>query len=224
MLTWNFSFGDTTYTEQVTSVMHVLRRSVGCNGEHLQKEVTQPGASREHQPKEVMQERRYKRKSKRKGQAKVVRRVPILCEFLRHKRVWNVPNQSDQLLSRVQLFPTPWTAAHQPSLSINNSQNLVKFMRIKSVMPSNHLILCRPFLCLPSILPASGSFQMSQFIASGGQSTGVSALTLVLPMNIQERFPLGWTGWISLQSKGLSRVFSITTVQKHQFFGTQLSL
>ena len=71
--------------------------------------------------------------------------------------------------------------------------------------------------------PASGSFQMSQFISSGGQSIGVSALASVLPMNMQEWFPLGWTGWISLQSKGLSRVFSNTTVQKHQFFGTQLS-
>ena len=71
--------------------------------------------------------------------------------------------------------------------------------------------------------PASGSFQMSQLIASGGQSIGVSASTSVLPMNIQDWFPLGWTGWISLQSKGLSRVFSNTTVQKHQFFGAQLS-
>ena len=71
--------------------------------------------------------------------------------------------------------------------------------------------------------PASGSFQMSQLFASGGQSIGVSASTSVIPMNIQDWFPLGLTGWI-LQSKGLSRVFSNTTVQKHQFFGTQLSL
>ena len=77
------------------------------------------------------------------------------------------------------------------------------------------------FSCLPSFI-ASGSFQMSQFFASGGQSIGVSASGL--PMNIQDWFHLGWTGWISLQSKGLSRVFSNTTVQKHQFFGTQLSL
>ena len=75
--------------------------------------------------------------------------------------------------------------------------------------------------CLQSF-PASGSFPMSQFFASGGQSIGVSASS-VLPMNIQDRFSLGWTGWISLQSKGLSRVFSNTTVQKHQFFSTQLS-
>ena len=77
--------------------------------------------------------------------------------------------------------------------------------------------------CLQSF-PASGSFQMSQLFASGGQSIGVSASASVLPMNIQDLFPLGWTGWISLQSKGLSRIFSNSTVQKHQFFGAQLSL
>ena len=80
-----------------------------------------------------------------------------------------------------------------------------------------------PFFCLWSF-PASGSFQMSQFFTSGCQSIGVSASTLVLPMSIQDWFLLGLTGWISLQSKGLSRVFSNTTVQKHQFFGAQLSL
>ena len=77
--------------------------------------------------------------------------------------------------------------------------------------------------CLQSF-PASGSFQMSQLFTSGGQSIGISASTSVLPMNIQDWFPLGWTGWISLQSKGLSRVFSSTTVQNHQFFCAQLSL
>ena len=77
--------------------------------------------------------------------------------------------------------------------------------------------------CLQSF-SAFGSFQMSQLFASGGQSIGVSASTSVLPMNTQDWSPLGWTGWISLQSKGLSRIFSNTTVQKHQFFGTQLSL
>ena len=76
--------------------------------------------------------------------------------------------------------------------------------------------------CLQSF-PTSRSFQMSQLLASGGQNTGVSASTSVLPMNTQDWFPLGWTGWISLQSKGLSRVFYNTTVQKHQFFGAQLS-
>ena len=81
-----------------------------------------------------------------------------------------------------------------------------------------------PFSFCLQFFPASGSFWMSQFFASGGQSIGVSASASVLPMNIQDWFPLGWTGWIFLQSKGLSRVFSNTTVQKHQFFGAQLSL
>ena len=81
-----------------------------------------------------------------------------------------------------------------------------------------------PFSSCPQSFPASESFQMSQFFASGGQSIGVSASTPDLPMNTQDWSPLGWTGWISLQSKGLSRVFFNTTVQKHQFFGAQLSL
>ena len=80
-----------------------------------------------------------------------------------------------------------------------------------------------PFSSCPQTFPASGSSQMSQFFSSGGQSMGVSVSTSVLPMNTQDWSPLGWTGWISLQAKGLSRVFSNTTVQKHQFFGTQLS-
>ena len=115
---------------------------------------------------------------------------------------------------------TSWTAAHQSFLSITNSWSLLKLMTIELVMPSNHLILCRPLLLLSSIFPASGSFPMSHFFASGGQSIGVSASALIL----QDWFPLGWTGWISLQPKGLSRVSSNTTVQKHQFFSTQLSL
>ena len=81
-----------------------------------------------------------------------------------------------------------------------------------------------PFSSCPQSLPESGSFWISQLFPSGGQSIGVSASASVLPMNTQDGPPLGWTGWISLQSKGLSRVFSNTTVQKHQFFGTQLSL
>ena len=131
---------------------------------------------------------------------------------------------SVQSLSRVQLFVTTWTAACQASLSITNSQSLLKLTSIQSMMPSNHLILCRPLLLPPSTLPTSGSFEMSHFFASCGQSTGVSASASVLPMTIQDWFPLGCTGWISLQSKGLSRVLSNTTVQKHQFFSVQLSL
>ena len=91
------------------------------------------------------------------------------------------------------------------------------------VMPSNHLIFCHPLLLLPSIFPSIRIFPMSQFFTSGGQSIGASASASVLPMNIQDCFPLGLTGLISLQSKGLSRVFSNTTVQKHQFFSTQVS-
>ena len=99
-------------------------------------------------------------------------------------------------------------------------------MSIESVMPCNHLILCHPLLLLSSIFPSIRVFKMSQLFASGGQSIGVSASasTLVLKMNIQDWFPLGWPGWILLQFKGLSRVFSNTSVQKHQFFGTQASL
>ena len=131
---------------------------------------------------------------------------------------------SVQSLNHVRLFATPWTAARQASLSITNIRSLLKLMSIESVMSSNHLILCHPLLLLPSIFQASWSFPVSQFFTSGGQSNGVSASAWVLPMNIQDGFPLGWTSRISLQPKGLSRVFSNTTVQKHQFFSTQLSL
>ena len=122
---------------------------------------------------------------------------------------------------------TPWTAACQNSLPItvgDNSQSLLKLSSIESVKPSNHLILCRPLLFPPSIFPSIWSFHMSQLFASGGQSIGDSASASILPMNIWDWFPLGLTGWISLQSKGLSRVLSNTTVQNHQFFGAQLSL
>ena len=131
---------------------------------------------------------------------------------------------SIQSLSRVWLFATPWSAGHQASLSITNSRSLLKLTSIKLVMPSNHLILCCPLLLMPSIFPSTGSFPVSQFFASGGQSIKVSSSASGLPMNIQDWFPLGWLGWISLQSKGLSRVLSNTTVQKHQFFSSQLSL
>ena len=127
-----------------------------------------------------------------------------------------------QSLSHVQLFATPWTAAFQASLSFTISQRLLKLMAIESVMPSNHLVLIVPFSSCCQSFPASGSFLMSQLFASGGQSCRASAS--VLPVNIQDLFPLEWTGLISLQFKGLSRVFSNITVQKHQFFGAQPSL
>ena len=136
----------------------------------------------------------------------------------------SVQFSSFQSLSHVWLFATPWTTAHQASLSITNSRSPPKPMSIESVMPSYHLILCCPFSSCPQSFPAWGSFPLSQLFASGSQSIGVSASTSVTSMNTQDWSPLGWTGWISLQSKGLSTVFSNTTVQKHQFFGAQLSL
>ena len=131
---------------------------------------------------------------------------------------------SVQSLSPIRLFEILWThrEACQASLSIINSWSLLKLMSIELVMPFNHLILCHPLLLPPSIFPSSGSFQMSQFFASGGQRIRASASASVLPMNTQDWSPLGWTACISLHSKGLSRVFSNTTVQKHQFFSAQL--
>ena len=113
---------------------------------------------------------------------------------------------------------TPWTATYQASLFIINCQSLSKYISTELVMSHNHLILCRPLLLLPSNLPGIRVF------------SNESALCIKWPkywsfsFNIsQDWFPLGWTGWISLQSKGLARVFSKTTVQKHQFFGAQHS-
>ena len=129
---------------------------------------------------------------------------------------------SVQSLSCVQLFVTPWTAAYQASLSVTNSQSLLKLMPIKLVVPSSHLVLCHLFSSCLQYFPASGSFPRSQFFTSGGQSIGVSSS--ISPSNeYSGRSPLGWTGLIFLQSKGLSGVFSNTTVQRHQFFGAQLS-
>ena len=109
-------------------------------------------------------------------------------------------------------FVTPWTAGYQASLSITNSQSLLRLMSIESVMPYNHLILCHPLL--PSFFPNIGVF------------SNESVLCIRWPkywsFSIQDWFLSGWTGWIALQSKGLSRVFSNITVQKHQFFSTQL--
>ena len=131
---------------------------------------------------------------------------------------------SVQWLSHVQLFATPWTAAHQASLSVTNSQSLLDLMSIESVMPSNHLILSHPLLLRPSIFSSIRVF------------SNESALRIRWPKYWSFRFNISpsnehpgliffrWTGWISLQSKGLSRVFYNTTVQKHQFFGAQLSL
>ena len=124
---------------------------------------------------------------------------------------------SVQSLSRVQFFATPWTTARQASLSITNSRSSPKPMSIVSVIPSNHLILCRPLLLLPSIFPSIRVVSNESALCIRWQSTGVSASTSGPPMNIQDWFPLVLIGWISLLTKGLSRVFSSTTVLKHQF-------
>ena len=130
---------------------------------------------------------------------------------------------SVQSLSHVRLFATPWITARQASLSITNCQSSLKFISIESVIPSSHLSSAVPFSSCPQSLPAPESFPMSQLFAWGGQSTGVSSLASFLPKKPQGWSPSEWTGWISLQSKGLSRVFSNTTVQKHQFFSAHLS-
>ena len=126
----------------------------------------------------------------------VAQSCPTLCHGLQHTRP---PCPS----------PTPGVYSNSSPLS-----------RWCHPATSSSVIL---FSSCPQSFPASGCFQMSQLFASGSQSIGVSASTSVLPTNIQDWFPLGWTGWISLQSKGLSRIFSNTTVQKHQFFSAQLS-
>ena len=124
----------------------------------------------------------------------------------------------------VWLFATPWIAASQASLSFTISWSLPSSCPLNWGCYPNISSSAALFSSCPQSFPASGSFPMNWLFASGGQSIGVSASASVLPMNIQEWFPLGLTSLISLQSKGLSRVFSNTTVQKHQFFGAQPSL
>ena len=131
---------------------------------------------------------------------------------------------SVQLLSHVWLFATPWIAACQPPCpsptpGVHPNPCPLRWWCHPKISSS-----VVPFSSCLQSFPTSGSFQMSQLFASGGQNIGVSASISVLPMNTQDWSPLGWTGWISLQSKGLSRVFSSPTVQKHQFFGAQFSL
>ena len=133
-------------------------------------------------------------------------RIAVVCRSI---------SQSLQLLSHVWLFVTPWTRAHQPSLFITTCRvhpNSCPSSRWCHPTISSSVI---PFSSCLQSFPASGSFPVSQPFASSGQSIGVSASTSVLPMNTQDWSPLEWAGWISLQSKGLSRVFSNATVQKH---------
>ena len=148
--------------------------------------------------------------------------LPHTCQF------WKLLNFSVQFSSVTQLCPalcdpmdcsTPGLPCPLPTPGVySNSCPLSRWC-----YPAI-LSFVIPFSSCPQSLPASKSFPVSQLFAWGGQSTGASASTSVLPMNTQDWSPLEWTSWISLQSKGLSRVFSNTTLQKHQFFGTQLSL
>ena len=124
------------------------------------------------------------------------------------------------MLSRVQLFATPRIAARQASLSITNSRSSLKLKSIESVMPSSHLILCRPLLLLPPIPP---SIRVFSTLRMRWPKYWSFSFSIIPSKEIPGLISSEWTGWISLQSKGLSRVFSNTTVQKHQFFGTQLS-
>ena len=140
------------------------------------------------------------------------------------KLAYKVQFSSVQSFSHVWLIvATPWIAACQASLSITNSWCPPKPMFIQLVMHRTILSSVIPFSSCPQSFPASRSFQMNKLFASGGQSIRASASTSVLSMNTQDWSPLGWTSWISLQSKGLSRVFFNTIVQKHQFFSAQPS-
>ena len=126
-------------------------------------------------------------------------------------------------LSHVWLFATPWTAARQASLSIANYQSLLKLMSMKLVMPSNHLILCRPLFLPSSIFPSLRVFSNELVLCTRWPKYWSFSFSISPANGYSGLIPLGWTGWISLQSKGLSRVFSNITVQKHQFFCTKLS-
>ena len=145
--------------------------------------------------------------------------IPNYECIISHKTIF----PSVQSLSRVWLFATPGIAAHQASLSITNSQSSPKPISIELVMPSNHLILCLPPLLLPSIFPNIRVFSNESALPIRWPKYWSFSFSISLLINTQDWSPLGWSGWISLQSKGLSRVFSNTTVQKHQSFGAQLS-
>ena len=142
--------------------------------------------------------------------------IPKVYLYVKHLSLVSVPSSSVQSFSHVWLSD-PMNHSTQ-GLPVHHQ--LLEFTQthVHPVMPSSHLILS-----CPKSLPALGSFPMSQLLTWGCQIIGVSASTSLLPMNTQDWSPLGWTGWIFLKSKGLSRVFSNTTVQKHQFFSTQLS-
>ena len=135
---------------------------------------------------------------------------------------------SVQSLNHDRLFVTPWTAACQASLSITNFWSLPKLISAELVMPSNHLILCCSLILLPSIFPRIRVFSNESALHIWWPKYWSFSFSIVLPMNIQDWFPLGWTKWISLQSKGLSRVFSnhsskTSILWRSAFFTVQLS-
>ena len=136
-----------------------------------------------------------------------------------HKGIFS----SVQSLSRVRLFATPWIAARQDSLSITISWSSLRLTSIKSVMPYSHLILCHSLLLLPPILPSISVFSSESTLHMRWPKYWSFSLATVLPMNTQDWSSLGWTSWTSLQSKELSKIFSNTTVKKHQFFSAQPS-
>ena len=135
----------------------------------------------------------------------------------------NYQFSSVQSLGHVRLFATPWIAARQASLPITISQNSLKLTSIELVIPSSHLILYRPLLLLPPIPPSIRVFSNESTLCMRGPKYWSFSLSIIPSKEYQGWSPLEWTGWLSLQSKGLSRVFSNTTVQKHQLFSAQLS-
>ena len=146
---------------------------------------------------------------------------------MRSQKFGTVKNKNDyssvQLLSHVRLSATPWTAAHQASLSIINSWSLLKLMSIASVMPSNHLIFCRPLLLLPSLFPNIRVFSKESVLHIRWPKYW-SFNFILTPSNEYSGLISFRMYWLDLRAKGLSRIFSNTTVQKHQFFSAQLSL
>ena len=145
-------------------------------------------------------------------------------EYVVAKKIVSKFTHQFNSVSHVRLVATPRTAARQASLSMTNSRSLLKLMSFDLMMLSNHLILCRPLFLLPSIFPSIRVFSNESVLCIRRPKYWSFSFNIVLPMNIQDWSPLGWTGWMSLPSKGLSRVFSNATVQKHHFFGAQLSL
>ena len=135
----------------------------------------------------------------------------------------NIPVQFSSVAQSCLTLSDPMTTVHQASLPITNCQSSLKLMSIESVMPTNHLFFCCPLLLPPSIFPSIGVFSNESILHIRWPKYWSFSFSISPSNEYSGWFPLGWTGWISLQSKGLSRVFSNTTVQKHQFFGAQIS-